>query len=576
MALTERSGSQILRSFLPEQTADIGGRIYRVKEWTAAVPINIDGHLVRQQLLREIAPWSSRGMDNGMAADLLRGARVDVVELDEQRGVTVEAFPRVWKCRNCKRIGKPNAVGRRCPCGKDEWGQLHFLGVHECGAVYEPWIKRCPRHDDVRMVSPLSAKVQDIVFECPECHVETMRGLGFRSCDCGGGQVRWNVHKARMIYAPRGMVVINPPRPEHMNELNLHGGPRKALVWVVDGLVVNSPRDVTAPLTRDDLIEELVRKGIDRTFAEKMAAQAEEAGQLAQPGGLAVDRLPADRREEAEREAVSIAMALAESRQPASALRTSDPNDVLSQRYRMSYPAAMRRAGIDGVDLVDRFPVLNAMYGYTRGEDDPAKCTLIPFRRRHGGYRLYGSLAETEAFFIRLDPTRVARWLARRGHTLREWSDPVDARIAIIEAADIPDRRDEVPERATVGSDLLQLVHTYAHRFIRQTAVFSGIERDALSEYLVPLHLGFFVYAAPRGEFVLGGLQAVFESELDSLLTNFVHAEHRCPLDPGCSRGSGACAACVHLGEPSCRYFNRFLNRETLFGVTGYLRDTTL
>src|SRR5690606_21201407 len=128
----------------------------------------------------------------------------------------------------------------------------------------------------------------------------------------------------------------------------------------------------------------------------------------------------------------------------------------------------------------------------------------------------------TEAFFIRLDPIRVARWLARRGHTLREWSDPVDARIAIIEAADIPDRRDEVPERATVGSDLLQLVHTYAHRFIRQTAVFSGIERDALSEYLVPLHLGFFVYAAPRGDFVLGGLQAVFESELDSLLTSFV------------------------------------------------------
>jgi len=92
------------------------------------------------------------------------------------------------------------------------------------------------------------------------------------------------------------------------------------------------------------------------------------------------------------------------------------------------------------------------------------------------------------------------------------------------------------------------------------------------SEYLVPAHLGFFVYAAARGDFVLGGLQAVFESNLDTLLDAVVDAEHRCPLDPGCSRGSGACSACVHLGEPSCRYFNRFLNRTVLFGPKGYLR----
>jgi hypothetical protein len=115
-------------------------------------------------------------------------------------------------------------------------------------------------------------------------------------------------------------------------------------------------------------------------------------------------------------------------------------------------------------------------------------------------------------------------------------------------------------------------VHTYTHRFIRQAAVFSGIERDALSEYLLPAHLAFFVYAAARGDFVLGGMQAVFESNLDDLLGAFVDAEHRCPLDPGCSRGSGACSACVHLGEPSCRFFNRFLNRGVLFGPTGYLR----
>ena len=46
----------------------------------------------------------------------------------------------------------------------------------------------------------------------------------------------------------------------------------------------------------------------------------------------------------------------------------------------------------------------------------------------------------------------------------------------------------------------------------------------------------------------------------------------RWPLDPGCARGAGACLACLHVGEPSCRYFNTYLDRKALFGEAGYLR----
>jgi hypothetical protein len=187
---------------------------------------------------------------------------------------------------------------------------------------------------------------------------------------------------------------------------------------------------------------------------------------------------------------------------------------------------------------------------------------------------MYGYRSDTEAFLIRLDPVRVADWLLARGHALPGWSagdtDAQTARLAMLADVDIPHRQDA--PAPTVGGDLLKLVHTYAHRFIRQAAVLCGIDRDALSEYLLPGHLAFFVYAAARGDFVLGGMQAVFESNLDDLLTEFVEAEHRCPLDPGCARGSGACSACVHLGEPSCRWFNRFLDRRVLFDRDGYLR----
>lgn len=572
--LGSRSGSQILRTFLPDQTADLRGDIYRVEDWSAPTPIQVDNDLVRRHLLREIGAWTGHDKDGGMGDELLRGAVVEVVELDERRGVTVERYPRVWLCRVCKRIGR--SIERPCKCGQRRWGQLHFVGIHDCGAIEEPWIRRCSEHDDVRVVIPKSAKAADITFECPICHVRTMQGLGFnRPCPCGDGTLRWNVHKARTVYTPRGMVLINPPRPEHRETLKLAGGARKALVWVVEGLTAQSPSDVVAKQTKEELRASLIANNIAPDVAESMAELAEQTGQLAKPGDHPIDSLPETRRDGAEQEAVDIAMALAESRSPTTALRSTTPGDVLDQRYRDSYPAALTRAGIAGLDLVDRFPVLTAMYGYTRGDDDPAKCRLVPFRRRRGVFRLYGNLAETEAFMVRLDPVRVATWLTRRGHALPGWSigdsDPVAARVAILRSAVIPNKRDDQSIESS-GADVLNLVHTYAHRFIRQAAVFSGIERDALSEYLLPGHLAFFVYAAARGDFVLGGLQAVFESNLDDLLAAFVDAEHRCPLDPGCSRGSGACSACIHLGEPSCRFFNRFLNRETLFGTGGYLR----
>jgi hypothetical protein len=51
----------------------------------------------------------------------------------------------------------------------------------------------------------------------------------------------------------------------------------------------------------------------------------------------------------------------------------------------------------------------------------------------------------------------------------------------------------------------------------------------------------------------------------------------RCVLDPGRCSGGGAWLACLHLGEPSCLWFNRFLDRSELFGqgLVGIRRPLT-
>jgi hypothetical protein len=572
--LGTRSGSQILRTFLPQQTADLRRGIWRVVEWTSAVPLQVDVDSVRRRLLREVAGLERAGLDNGFAAAIRAHAPLEVVELDERRGVTVERYPNVWVCDNCRRIGQSHE--RPCRCGRQRWTQLHFLGFHSCGAVTEPYIRRCPNHDDVRMHNPRSTKVADLRFTCPICSQDLGRGLGFnRACQgCGQGTVTWNVHKARSVYAPRGTVLVNPPRPERLRELlDLGGGPR-ALAWIVDGMRAKTPADMPTKQTRAVFIAGLLRNNIDPDLAEQMAELAEAKGQLAGDDDVyAVPGLDQEQRTEAEAEALEIAAAMTEGRASTADLIGAPVDDELRQRYEAAYPEALQAAGLAGIDLVERFPVLNVMYGYTRG-GDPATSRLVAFRNRRGdGYRLHGDLSETEALFVRLDPESICSWLEAQGLRIPAWGTddgPAAARAALLQQMRLPSLDDD-PSVVTVGSAVYELIHTFAHRFIRQSAVFAGIDRDALSEYLVPLHLGFFVYAAARGDFVLGGLQAVFETDLHLLLQTFRTAESRCALDPGCSRGGGACSACLHLGEPSCRGFNTRLRRGALFGPSGYL-----
>ena len=233
--------------------------------------------------------------------------------------------------------------------------------------------------------------------------------------------------------------------------------------------------------------------------------------------------------------------------------------------YAKDYRACLSRAGLDSVEYTDRFPMLTGSFAYTRGSSSNAhESVLVPYANGQGDFVVYGEIAETEALFVRLDPVRVRDWLLSQGLTVSLTANRTEARHEILAAID--EDTSGARRRAVVT-----LVHSYCHRFIRTAAVHTGVERTSLSEFLVPHHLGFFVYAAARGDFVLGGLQAVFEGELHLLVNDFVDGEHRCALDPGCMQSGAACMACLHLGEPSCRLFNRSLDRRTLHGPSGYL-----
>lgn len=565
----ERSGSQILFGYLPNQTVDISGRVWKVARWNSPLRERVDDETLRRELLRQAGVWEASGRDGGYCNDLRRGFELDVVSLNRSRGVQVEPFPRVWFCRSCRRIS--DSDGNACRCGERRWAHFQFVAYHDCGMIADPFIPRCPQHQEVRVRFPGSASARDIVFDCPVCSREVRRGLGFRACDCGSGQVQHNVHRAASVYTPRSVVIVNAPRPEAVRDLQRAGGASRAVQWILDGLATPSFRDFA--LTRDALLEQLRDQGLPEVVANAMADQAVASGAVQDSGSA---QTPADLSEDARSEAVSIAVALADSRLTTSQMFDRSPvGTTRRDLYGEVYPEAMARCGLEAVELVERFPVLTGMYGYTRGDSTPGSSRLVPFRdrRQHSQYRIYAERAETEALYFRLKPERVARWLEQRGHVLGDWQDSRAARLAIIRSAVIPPPGTDPAVPASTGQDLLTLIHSFAHRVIRHGAALAGIDRNALSEYLVPHTGGFFVFAASRGGFVLGGLQALFERDLHLLLDTIAEADHRCPLDPGCKHSGGACAACLHIGEPSCRWFNRFLDRDVMSGPMGYLTN---
>ncbi|MFF3257077.1 hypothetical protein ACFYWP_40285 [Actinacidiphila glaucinigra] len=573
----QRSGSQILYGFLPQQTADLKGGIWRTTEWKDPRPVDVDDSIIRARLIAELQGWVAHGMDPGAVNFLRSGGAVEVVAVNPERGVRVERFPQVWVCRICRRV-ETGAV-KACVCGNNRWQQLHFVGFHDCGLLEQPVIPTCREHHQVRMPHQSSMDASRIRFECPVCHREIQRGFGFRKCPCGrrysdarnSENLRYNVHRSASVYTPQTFTQINPASRAAMRRVTESGGPRRALLWALGGFEDAEPG--SGRQTQSAIVDQLVASGFTRAVAEQMAAVASAAGELGAEEDLgALANAHVDQIEAAEREAVDVALAATDKdsrRRIEDLITPSTPSDALT-RYRHDYPTALRRAGLAGVDLFTDFPVLKAVYGYTRGSGEPGASRLSLYTGK-SGRRVYADLRATEALFFRLDPLLVHAALLGRGHVLPDVADAREARAVLAAGVNPPSRFSDPEDADPLGRDLLTLIHSYAHRAIRQLAVFAGVDREGLGEYLVPRHNGFFVFAASRGDFVLGGLQAVFENDLHLLLATIAGAESRCAMDPACERNGGACHACLHLGEPACDHFNRFLSRTALFGPDGFI-----
>lgn len=559
-----RSGSQILFGHLPEQTIDADGGIWKVKRWNdTKFESAIDIGALREELVRAAYAWHEAGEDGGFVDDLYKQRTVRVRSLNRTEGISCERFPRLFLCQQCKRL-HDEPLGA-CQCGsRRRRGQLPFVGFHdECGAIKTPYVKKCPQHGQRAVRFPGTASAAELIFYCPVCQTLIHRGFG-ALCDCGKGALSFTVHRSGTVFKPRGVALINPPRREILQQVEQAGGGERALEWILDGMVGRRLSEAKAAQNPDSIRRMLAERGFDSATIDAMVAAMPSTTQDI----TKTANLSSSVRGIAELQARQVALATFESRRTTSDLLADARSESLKELYGEQYSKSLNSAGIERVELIDRFPILTGQFGYTRGKPTPGESRLRTYREVNGDYTVYGELAQTEALFFRLNPLLVHKWLKLNGSALGTPADARSAALEILNMMDASKGEEDLTEKVTV------LVHSYSHALIRRAAVFAGIDRNALAELVLPYTFGFFVYAAARGDFVLGGLQALFETELHHLVEGLVEDEHRCALDPGCSDTGSACAVCLHLGEPSCRMFNTSLSRLSLAGGAGFFDVT--
>ena len=323
-----RSASQILFGYLPEQTVDIKGRVWKVSKWDHTVPVRCHEDSLRRELQRQAYQWELSGRDGGFCNDMRTGYSLEVVTLNRQAGVKVDPYPPIFLCKACSRVTYNTA--NRCPCGGTGWGQLHFVGYHDCGRIEAPRIPQCPAHNAVRIKFPGTASAAEIKFECPECNRLLQRGFGFNQCPCGGGPLSVTVHRAAAVYTPRRVVIVNAPRPEIVRELQQAGGATRALEWILNGLPGRSFSE--QPATAASLRTTLRAQGLPEAAVEAMIQQAVAAGAVqAGAQNAPLPSLP----EDCMSEAVSAATALSESRTTIAMLEArAQPGTARGDRYR--------------------------------------------------------------------------------------------------------------------------------------------------------------------------------------------------------------------------------------------------
>ncbi len=609
----ERGVAQVLANFVPGDLFDYGryGITMMVDEWHHQ-EMDVDSRRVANHIEGRVTsfrngnrpPWSE-----------LDDARIDVFRPQQVYG---EIFPTTMVCKRCdhveyrdsaKSFQYTNGYCTRGSCN-GQLQQLSFVATHECGEIFTLTPSGCGAHgfDDIRLNRGVPEDMRTWSFECGICHQRT--GDLTAHCERCDERVRsaQPTNAGSVFYPQREVIVDIPHVGVKENEIPYGEEWTRILMAAHLGDIDLTEKDVTLEdiAINDETEEEVLEDLYDQFGEEWVEENKEQALQIAMGNspsrGTVVaqnrDRveLPAEGTDEIGSAYTAVAHELftflratrgyegssmreeVQERHPTPrSLSEFADNDEFVEKYPQAklYREKLERINVSNAWVVDNFPLLNTVFGYTRDSPDASETTLRAFEHPYNldALTVWGDRSPSEAIILELDRAAIVDWLVENDYldesTAPDTDDDAELKRWFLNNFDNTETQNPfTPIEDEITDVVYRLVHSSSHSLMKTASEQCGLGADSISELLLPSVPAIVLYAQSMEHFALGGMFTLFKSRIHPWIDDAVDHASRCIYDPACidDDEGAACHACLHISEFTCEYYNGALDRELLIG----------
>jgi len=610
----ERGVAQVLANFVPGDLFDYAryGITMKVDEWHHQ-EMDVDQRRIANHVEGRVSSFRNGGSPPWSELD---DARIDVFRPQQVYG---EIFPTTMVCKRCDHVeyrdtakGFQYTNGRctRSGCG-GQLQQLSFIATHDCGEIFTLRPSGCGSHgyDDIRLNRGVPEDMRTWSFECGICHQRT--GDLSAYCDRCDEPVRsiQPTNAGSVFYPQREVIVDIPHVGVQEGEIPYGEEWTRILMAAHLGDVDLDEKDVTLEdIAISEQSEEEVLEDLYDQFGEDWVEEnKEQALQIAMGNspsrGTVVaqnrDRvqLPAERIQEDTGAAyTAVAHELftflrstrgyeggsmretVEERHPTPrSLSGFVDDDEFVEKYPQAklYREKLNRINVVDAWVVDNFPLLNTVFGYTRDSPDASETTLRAFDHPYNldALTVWGDRSPSEAIVLELDRAAIVEWLIENGYltdsTAPDTDDDAELKRWFLSNFDNTQTQNPfTPIEDEITDVLYRLIHSSSHALMSTASEQCGLDTDSISELLLPTVPAIVLYAQSMEHFALGGMFTLFKTRVHPWIDDAVDHASRCIYDPACldDDEGAACHACLHVSEFTCEYYNGALDRELLVG----------
>lgn len=604
----KRGVSQALYKYLPESWIDFPVRgderynyIAHVKRWNSE---KLDG-INKRRLIRVVnqaietfgsVRYDGAPIDNtvGYGAGLtMENCNVLNPKHDgDERGVVAELSPLTFYCSKCHHVYEfkdadsylRNRKCRHCHIELKQFRQIYFCKCGFASDKHPIYCRKCKSSENITW----SGKLADYNFRCTKCGAKIPM---IKMCDsCGMRLVpKVALDPAQYFAYSLSLIDIIDEKMERFISETTYGPFLAVACWL--GIISRAELDevIVKGITSDpeafekkyqESYDMFILAGLDSASAENAAKiiASRDCGSkyLDIANNLSGQILASQESMRRSSEAFLEYMFVKELKDRSSLKDAKTISRLLNTNANPEeFEAIADKRAVADVQVCGNIPFVSCSYGYTREKSEPEQGVILhAFREEHNGIKnIYATKLNTEGVLFEFDRAKILRWLIKNEYIsideLPDLGDESSVKLWFVNnirpEVIKPFSRIEPQNAATYY--VYNLIHTLSHLLIRSAAGMCGLDKNSISEYILPSVPAVLVYCQNSQGFSLGALFNIFEAYFDKWMNAAYSSAQKCIFDPICIERYKACTGCLFLNEVSCQHFNHDLDRSIVIGT---------